>query len=348
MNPVSQKKRARLARKGLNKPTRGVRDRAGRYELDVDMRSRRKNQLKARAAARYFVLGVAIVVAGWFALRAAYWGVFRMSHGNPEFALTEVITRTNGRLTRERILRELRIPEGLNVLKLDLPALKERLLTLPQVEAVHIARHMPDKVVIEVEERTPIAWLECLSLGIAAHSSSSGYLLDGTGVAMRCDTILSEYGRLPVVRAPRLEQVDSGRRINSRQFLQAIELLHLAPNRLGESGLRISKVNLAKEYAIIASFENECEVTFRPEELDRQLADVATLVRDARQRGRQIASLNLLPERNIPVTYFVSTHRPPDLTEEIGAGAGGENRIPKARMIREKSKTDLDVILRRS
>ena len=60
-------------------------------------------------------------------------------------------------LTADRVREEARVPEGVPLLRVDLGAVEDRVSRLPQVRDVQAARGWPDRIVVTVAERVPVA-----------------------------------------------------------------------------------------------------------------------------------------------------------------------------------------------
>lgn len=72
---------------------------------------------------------------------------------------TITVRNPNGVLDREWVERTLALPKGIGMMELDLAALRERLLSHPQVQTALLTREFPDTLIIAMEERAPVARL---------------------------------------------------------------------------------------------------------------------------------------------------------------------------------------------
>jgi len=64
-----------------------------------------------------------------------------------------------GVLDRAWVIRALALPKNIDMMELDLPALRDRLLANPQVRIATLTRQLPDTLAVTLEERAPVARL---------------------------------------------------------------------------------------------------------------------------------------------------------------------------------------------
>jgi len=130
----------------------------------------------ARAMARLAAAGLLVVagVAGYSFVRD-HW-----LHRTESLALRELTVATDGALSREAILGQARVREGMNTFAMDLPAVRARLLRHPRVAAAEVQRQWPSTLRIRVQERFPVARARVLD----QQGIDFAYLLDEAGHVM--------------------------------------------------------------------------------------------------------------------------------------------------------------------
>lgn len=89
----------------------------------------------------------------WKTWRSSPSGFVPAAQSEP---LREIVLRTDGVLDLARVEALLDLPPRIELMSLDLPALREALLAGGQVREALLARELPDKLVITLEERTPV------------------------------------------------------------------------------------------------------------------------------------------------------------------------------------------------
>ena len=239
--------------------------------------------------------------------------------------LSELDVHSDGSLTREKILQVARVAEGENLLELDLDGIQERLEELPQVANASVMRRIPGRLLITLEERKPLAWLSCPLAGVLSHTAGGGYLLDTEGNIFKCEAVLHEYVALPVIHVQEPGVIRDGAKAEGAELRSAINLLQLHLKELPGQEWRAKEVEIVGSFKLRVHYYNDAIVTFGMAELDRQVGDLARIVHHASKIEKDIETANLIPERNIPVTYF--NFKNDDVPR---AREAGESTIPVA------------------
>ena len=98
-------------------------------------------------------------------------------------------------LTRSDVLRRAQIAVGVNVFLLDAGAAERRLEADPWVADATISKHLPSTLVVDIQERSPVAVIE--STGLLRMVAGDGTLLDAAGPVVSLPLIASAEGALP-------------------------------------------------------------------------------------------------------------------------------------------------------
>lgn len=293
-----QRKRAnkQIVRKGRGR-------RLGQHQLDV--RVKRREGAGVRRHFRLPIIGKVAAVAAILAVLAFVTSnvLGRFLWNNPAYTLTTIEFETDGWLTRPLALETADVTTGVNVLRLDLEDIRDRLIELPQVRDATVVRVLPDKLGISVAERRPIAWLDCPEQNIFPKVKSKGILLDAEGVALPCKLMRQEYVNFPSIRAMGLSAIKPGKPIGSDQLVSALELVVVSAEMFADRGLEIVEIKLPNDYSMLARFNNHTKVTFKPSEIGRQVEDLRGIFEDSMRKNRLLETVNLLPERNIAITF---------------------------------------------
>ncbi len=274
------------------------------HQLDVRMRSRKEKRLKAiefgKAALKAMCIFGAVVATGY----SARWVFKKAFYENQEFALKDLQVLTNGELTYPQIVSEGDLREGVNLLRIDIEALRARLERLPQVREVEVTRQLPDRLSIKISERFPVAWISCPAMGIRAKTSQRGFMLDAEGYVIPCESLLKKYLSLPTIQARRLPQVKLGARLESEGVGAALRLIERSNELLFDDQIEIVEVDIRNDYSMSAYYNTDAEVTFGLEDIEDQLNDLKLILKHANAKNLQVATLNLMVRKNIPITYF--------------------------------------------
>jgi cell division protein FtsQ len=159
----------------------------------VPLRERLPDRGQVRALGRRAVraaLPGAITIAAVASAAGALLLGYRWLTGSPRFALADVELRGARVLEQRDVVTAVRPALGENLFRLPLEAIERRLRAEPWVEDVEVSRRLPDQLVVEVDEREPIAVVELDGL----------YLVEASGRAFkRADLARGEAAGLPVV-----------------------------------------------------------------------------------------------------------------------------------------------------
>ncbi len=304
-----------------------------RHRLEVNPRSRKSDRLRVARGAR-FGIKLALCSAVAFAVVAGLKaGAERLIFKNPKYVIGEIKVSSDGMLTRAQVLAETGLEEGGFALGVDLEGTRRKIEALPQVLSAEVRRELPGGVDITIKERVAVAWLECRDLNLAPFRTRDGCLLGADGVAMPCHSLMRKYLRLPVVRVPHISRVKYGEVVESEQVRGALRLIALNEKLLFEEQMEIRTIESPNPFSLLAVFASDAEVTFGIEGLERQMRDFKTVIDNAQAQGWRIATLNLMVEENVPVTFFSGAPEglgvPGDpidaqgVTPEIPAGEAG-------------------------
>ncbi|RBY85584.1 cell division protein FtsQ/DivIB [Blastococcus sp. TF02A-30] len=154
--------------------TRGARrgaDRRGSGSVTPlpDRRRRRTAHPRRRRVVQAAAAVVGLIAVVWFLAAGPLLSVRSIQVDGAELLPAELVRETSG------------IDQGTPLLRVDVDAATARLAELPQVRSVTVTRGWPDRVVITLVERTPLA---------AVEQDGGRVLVDGSGVLF--DTITGQ------------------------------------------------------------------------------------------------------------------------------------------------------------
>ena len=237
---------------------------------------------------------------------------------NEEFQLSAIDLETNGQLTVEHFKVVTGIDDESSIFALELRELREKLLERPGIVKVELSRRLPGTLRVVVEEREPIAWLECRPLGIVARNPAAGILLDSSGVCFPCDDWWEEKAApLPILLVSQVEEGDVtiGKELRHHEARRGLALLLKSQELLKGVEWTLPVVAVRNDYSLEAATSTGVLATFGMYEHKRQIENLATLI-DATASAEPMGSVNLIPERNIPVVLAKT-------------GGGHENRLQR-------------------
>ncbi len=227
---------------------------------------------------------------------------------NRDFHIQKIDVVTKGPLSRSEIITASGLKDGDNLLMVSLRAVHDRLDVLPEVRTVTVTRQFPGTILIDVQQRTPVAWLECPDKAIAAKVPGYGCLLDDQGVVLPNTSRQAADQKLPVISVEKLPRIVPGKQVESPAALAALMLLQLYEQSPLHEQHRLTKVDATRVHALVARFDSGLSATF-PANGDpvAELNRLQRTLEAASQRNWRVATVNLLVERNVPVTLQGST-----------------------------------------
>jgi cell division septal protein FtsQ len=286
-----------------NQRVSNSRQRRQQHLLDVKVRSRTITQLRNR---RIMVLVSKVVLAGVVCTGVVLGvreGARRLFFENPDYAVNQIEVQTDGTLQREQILETAQLREGENIFRVDLAGIHDRLQQLPQVEEVEVERKMPAEIDIRIVERKPVAWITREKEISDPFASDAAFLVDARGVLMKEKKMLPEYLALPLIAGCVSQSLEAGKVVESYDAKAALELLGLSTRSFMQTHFQIREIDLSKGYCLLVTDKNRTQVTFGFDGLEKQLQRLEQFLVYSDDSKRELATVNLLVQRNIPVTF---------------------------------------------
>lgn len=289
--------------------------------LEVKVRSEIAHRQRNRAIAMVLCkLMLAIFMVGG----AVYGGravVDRMFLQNPEYNLAAVeIADDGGALARELVLSTANLTLGQNIFTVSLAKAREALAKLPQVERVDLQRSLPNKIVIDITERRPVAWL-AEAKATDPSASEKSFLVDSKGVLFRPKIQLPEYLRLPAIYGVPVENYLPGETVDTPEVCAALELVQ---KNSDANRFRLQSLDLSLGYCMIATDAKRAKLTFGIDDIGRQLERLGAVLDYAAAQGKEIRKVNLMVERNIPA-ILADPSAPPAASETPESGPDQED-----------------------
>lgn len=260
---------------------------------------RRRNQ-KILLYAGEVVVVLGIIAFCWIGVRALLDSqIFR----NPQYQVRVVEVNTDGVMTREQALEKTGIHEGLNIFSLNLDSAQRALAMIPEIKNAKVERILPDSVSIRIEARRPVAWIAPRDTGEDPSAMETACLVDAEGVMMKPENFQSSHARLPVVYGVPTEQWRPGNTVDMPELHSAIELFTRAAERTNPD-VTLRAADISKSWCILAWGDPQTRFTFGPNDIPGQLDRLQRILGHVGRTSQKIATANLIPERNTPVTFL--------------------------------------------
>jgi cell division septal protein FtsQ len=300
MKGVQQHPRARNLR------VSNRRQRRQQHLLDVKVRSRKAVQHRNRRVL-VFLSKIALTMAlGAGIYIGACAGARRFFFENPDYRLSVIEAQTDGTLQHEQILQTAGLRQGENIFRVNLARVHDRLQQLPQVDEVQVVRKLPGEIDIKITERKPIAWITGEKQISDPFSSEVAFLVDARGVLMKEKKLLPEYLGLPLISGCTSESLAAGNVVESFEAKTALELLSLSTRSFMQTRFQIREIDLSKGYCLMVTDKNHTQVTFGFNNLETQLQRLEKFLVYCDDSKQELATVNLMVQRNIPATFTKS------------------------------------------
>src|SRR5205823_1640090 len=194
--------------------------------------------------------------------------------------------------------------EGENIFSVNLARVRERLQRLPQIDEVEVVRKLPGEIDIRVVERKPVAWITGEKQISDPFVSEAAFLVDARGVLMKEKKLLPEYLGLPLISGCTGESLEAGKVVESPEAKAALELLRLSAGSFMQTRFQIREIDVSKGYCLIVTDKNHTRITVGFDHLEKQIQRLEQFLVYADDSRREIETVNLLVQRNIPVTFM--------------------------------------------
>jgi cell division septal protein FtsQ len=295
----SNKRRSRPRNLRISNP----RQRRQQHLLDVKVRSRRATQHRNRRVLVFVSKLVLVIGLGIGVYLGVREGARRFFFENPDYRLSEIAVQTDGTLQREQILAMTGLHEGENIFRVNLARVHDALQQLPQVDEVQVTRKLPAEIDIKITERKPVAWITGEKQITDPFAAEGAFLVDARGVLMKEKKLLPEYLGLPLITGCTSEALEAGKIVDSFEAKAALDLLRLSTRSFMQTRFQVREIDVSKGYCLLVTDKNHTRVTFGFDNIDTQLERLEQFLVYSDDSKQEIATVNLLVQRNIPVTF---------------------------------------------
>lgn len=289
-----------------NKRASTSRQRKRQHLLDVKVRAK-------KVAARR-TQSVLLTICGFILLASVLGGIAfgakrilnSLFFANADYAIKSIEVTTDGNLTREAIMRAADVAEGKNIFSISLPKVQEKLAAMPQVEESRIQRIMPNKLVISVQERRPVAWVVSPETNVGTFNFENAYLVDRRGILLKTKSLAPEYLGLPLIVGVDTSNCQAGQPLEQDDVKAALDLIR-ASSEILQGRFQIQSINVSKGYCLTVTDKQRASVTFGTDDIEPQLHRLGTVLNYCDKNSRELQTVNLMAQRNVPVTFVQET-----------------------------------------
>ena len=241
-----------------NKRASTSKQRKRQHLLDVKVRAK-------KVAARR-TQSVLLTVCGFILIASVLGGIAfgakrilnALFFANADYAVKAIEVSSDGNLTRESILRAAKVSEGKNIFSISLPKVQEELSALPQVEESRIQRILPNRLVISIQERRPVAWVVPRETNIGSFNFENAYLVDRRGILLKTKSLAPEYLGLPLIVGVDTSNCQAGQPLEQDDVKAALDLIRSSAEIL-QGRFQIQSIDVSKDLLSHGDGQTACQ-----------------------------------------------------------------------------------------
>jgi hypothetical protein len=207
---------------------------------------------------------------------------------------------------------------------------RDELGALPQVEESRIQRILPNKLVISIQERRPVAWVVPPETNVGSFNFESAYLVDRRGILLKTKSLAPEYLGLPLIIGVDTSNCQAGQPLEQDDVKAALDLIR-ASTEILQGRFQIQSIDVSKGYCLTVTDKQHASVTFSTDEIESQLHRLGTVLSYCDKNSRELQTVNLMAQRNVPATFVQETQSgtPGDSTVESSSSEAGADAKSK-------------------
>jgi cell division protein FtsQ len=271
--------------------------------LHTTTRKRHSQKQVVQMAAWCSVVLAMIVVVG----AGLHFGVaLLMDHvlyTNPRYRLSKIEIEPRDHFSEGQIRQAAGLEPGQNLWTLNLRQITRDVERLPYVSSAKVERHFPDTVSILIHERVPVVKIVGLNIDL---NTKETFYLDRDGVVLKPredDTVPTMPEIIGLTSAE--SEFEPGMKLEEPSLKSAMEILDEIDHSQLHTSITIRTIDLSNPLFIVMTTREDMAITFRvdPQYIGQQLQRLVQIINDPRFQQHAIASVDLTPDYNVPVTF---------------------------------------------
>jgi hypothetical protein len=234
-------------------------------------------------------------------------GLQRAFYDNPDFRLQVVDLNPNPALDELDFVRITGLDLRTNLFRIDRKAIARRLTSLPELADAQVERRLPGTLVVRVSARTPRAWLACPAAGQPAARQAGGMLVDSHDIAYPCPARqLAAAEALAIIELPARDKqpIVMGQKVQQPELQRCLRLLASTNDGDPDGPPWIDSVKQANAWSLALTTRAGTVATVGLGDHARQVANLRSALQHAANKGYAIATINLIPKENVPITVI--------------------------------------------
>lgn len=246
-------------------------------------------------------LAIGLLLGATYGIRQAIEHTF---HRNPDFRLKEIMLNPNDVLDEASLVSLLGIDLSANIFDFNTDALELKLLEMPAISSAEVERHLPGTLNFRITTRKPVAWIACPEDGFPAVRQAGSLLVDPEGFPYPCPPGQAASARqLPILQFGHDTEhsIRPGKILDHPQYRHCLRLLKSLVFRY-PGNLPVDTISQGNPWSLSMKTIGGTDATFGLGDHERQIDQLELALNHAQRRGFRIATINLIPKRNVPIT----------------------------------------------
>ncbi len=288
------------------------------FVLDVKLRSDQVRASRMRLGTILFCIAFGTFFGLYLVWRTGELLLDRFVYSNPEFAISSIEVQTDGVLSPEQVRHLSNVRLGVNLIKLDLAAVKASLELESAVETASVERVLPHTLRLRVTEREPIAQVNTPCVDAVGNFAVAVTQLDKNGVAMKprdpreCVVPLAQLNpQLPVISGLNVVKLKLGLPVpasDSARAQAALDLLAAFEHSPMAGLVDLRRVDISSPGVLVVTTGQGGVITFGLKNFDRQLQRWRGIYDYGKRMNKgDIAAVDLAVENNLPVHWTLAS-----------------------------------------
>ncbi len=223
----------------------------------------------------------------------------RVLYTNARYNLTEIDVEPHGRFSEYLIRESAGLEKGQNLWTLNLPKITKDLETLPYVSSAKVERQFPDKLTILIHERVPVVKIVGLNSDLGTREL---FYLDHD-----CYVLKPRENETPPILPEIIgltnAELEPGLRLDQSSLTRALQILDAIDHSQMHTSIDIRTINLSDPLSITMITTQDMSIRFQLDCIDEQLHRLKQVFDYADNIQRTVHTVDLTPNRNVPVTF---------------------------------------------
>ncbi len=280
----------------------GTRARQKQINILHTTTTKQHSQKQIAQVAVWCSLVLAIIVATGATLHFGINFVLdRVLYTNPRYVLNKIEIEPRGHFSERQIRLAAGLEPGENLWSLNLRQIKVDLEKLPYVSNAKVERHFPDTVSIIIHERVPVVKIAGLNIDLGTRET---FYLDRDGVVLKprqdeTVPLLPEVIGLTDAQ----DELEPGKVLEQTSLTRALQIMDAIEHSRLNTMIGIQTIDLSNPLSITMTTRQSMTITFRLDCIDQQLQRLLQIVDYPDFQTRQIRTVDLTPDNNVPVTF---------------------------------------------